>query len=425
MAVEKVYPKIEELTSFNAKVVCPEKNCMKIFTTESNLTLHLVKTHKRNELWLIKKEFYCPNITCMYNTKTVFRNIKPLKQHYMKVHMAKTFACESCCKKFVTEQILQSHKEYCGVTFKCCDCEVSYDCYETLKTHCRRKKHGIKDKKNYKFVTMDTVEPLNIGRFKLILPKPVKSTAVNKVMLNQSCQTELLKPKLSSKSIQVQNEKVDIGTQATIRSSSQSSETQTLEVNSKHSLEDYSEPQKRKHIKIQTTAVPYKTSSCNTSFDLSDFEFTINTDPEKFNSSTQTSSAEFGNNYSSSTNTHDSIHTDTSDLLMYSLNENLDSTFFNCHMETQTDLILPNDDLFNYCDYYSNNMHTQTCSDIFNDVVFNDTETQTTINEMFNSVESQTIMSHTKSSNHEDKYVANIETQTDTEFQIKLEEIHS
>ncbi|XP_019866699.1 ATM interactor isoform X2 [Aethina tumida] len=402
MALEKIYPKIEELTTFNNKVQCPEENCGKFFSSEANLQLHQVKSHNKTELWSIKKEFHCPEQTCIYHKTKSFKSIKPLKQHYMKTHMQKTIKCTKCQSCFATESMQKSHYEYCGITFNCCDCDAFYACYETLKTHCRRKKHSIKDKKLYKPQVVKTIQVTP----RLILPKPmtVKQTQ------NQSCQTDQPKPQLINRSIQVQNQKISAGTQVPdyIQSSAQSqcTETQTgelFDLPKKHALDSCTEPQNRKSIKVQTVSVPSKTSSCNTSFDLNDFEFTVNTDIETQSSGTQTNSSQVLN-YSSSTTTHDSIHTDTSDLLMCSLNDNYDSNFFNCNMETQTDTIFQTD-ILNFCDLYSNHMYTQTCDDFLNDVVFNDTETQTTIDEMFSSVESQTMMSLTRP--------------------IRLEEIHS
>lgn len=415
--IVKVFPTVEECKK-NNYVKCTEKSCSSIFTSEANLTLHLVKTHNKTHLWQndICKQFHCPQMDCSYNKAKFFKNIKSLRQHFLKVHTLKQFNCTSCTKTFPSEELCKNHSNYCGVSFKCCNCDVQYACYETLKTHARRKKHTIMNKNEYKSTNNlikvpNTTSNLIVNCFggRLILPKPLPSSNI----INQSIQTENIL-------LITQNTQQ---TQTGAKNELQNVETQTILEDSNVKLPINNVDDNRKSIKTQTNEKLFKSQSCNTSFNLEDFDFIMTNEVEKNTSSTQTNHINL--NIYSTPNT-DSIHTDASDLLTSALNDNLnsfdDSTFFNCNMETQTDLMLQ-DDLFNcYC---SNDMYTQTCDDVLSGLGFSDIETQTAIDDMLNSVEIQTTMSHSKRVCLNSQVFANIETQTDTEFQQMLEEINS
>ncbi|EFA11382.1 ATM interactor [Tribolium castaneum] len=405
--MEKVYPSIDDLSNVNKKS-CPE--CSALFNSDSNLNLHLAKTHKKPKLLEPtnpNKIFYCPITTCSYHNTSHFKQFKPLKQHFLKVHSDKNFLCTLCQKGFATESSRNKHTEYCDVAFKCCDCDVSYSCYETLKTHSRRKKHNILEKVAYKTSLPPSVknpksdDSLATNRLRLILPKPSNSTGMIDTS-EQSVQTDK-----SNNSQETQTFLAARLPQFTV-------ETQTIG--------DYftKKPVKStelKNIKTQTIAPVAKTSSCNTLFNLDDFVLSVMEDMQRSSSSTQTNICEESENiYSASTSTHDSIHTDTSDLL----NDTFDSNFFN--METQTDF----DDLFKYCDDYSN-MYTQTCHELLlGKIGLNDTQTQTVFDDVLKSVESQTVMSQFKVLPASCKDNAtHMETQTDTHFMQMLEEINA
>nr|CAH7755145.1 unnamed protein product [Callosobruchus chinensis] len=151
---------------------------------------------------------------------------------------------------------------------------------------------------------------------------------------------------------------------------------------------------------------------------MDEFEFVEKA--ETISSSTQTYE-ESDNIYSISTTTHDSTHTDTSDLFTESMQIN-DFQFDNCHMETQTDFMFE-EGMFD-CDYMSN-MYTQTCDDILNEFEFNNIETQTVFEDMLRSVESQTMKTHSRKSTVSCKDMTHMETQTDVEFRQMLEVINS
>lgn len=125
--------------------------------------------------------------------------------------------------------------------------------------------------------------------------------------------------------------------------------------------------------------------------------------------------------YSTATSTHDSIHTDTSEL-----DSLLDpSNFFNFDIETQTDYIF--DDNLLGCGGY-NDTQTQTTLDFqdamldtTNDILFSTIHTQTL---MARSVESQTVMSSNRMP-FSSRDMSHMETQTDIDFKMLLEEINA
>ncbi|XP_050294757.1 uncharacterized protein LOC126734943 [Anthonomus grandis grandis] len=321
--------------------------------------------------------------------------MKCLRQHYLKVHTEKTFKCISCLKCFPSRSILIDHQKFCQTHFQCLECNASYSCYFTLKTHSRRKKHRILKKQDYK--------PLNLTKdmtFQGIDTVEKKSQSIIQI-LSESSQTEFRPIRITQH------------TQTGCRNIVITSETQTerpILTNVDDNL---------RNVTTQTDLVESKETSCNTSFDIREFEATFREHIEKSSFGTQTQHLKndiFVAN-------HGSITTDTSDLLSDSLS-NFDTNFFNCNTETQTDLIFDNEMLMS--DYYSN-MHTQTCDEILQDLNgFNDIQTQTGLQDSFRSVESQTLMSTS------DKLCPNIlkdivhsETQTDVEFRQMLEIINS
>jgi hypothetical protein len=417
-SITRVYPTIEELSRINKNIGCPE--CSAIFNSESNLNLHLAKTHKKTSLLQANstnKIYHCPVISCNYNNSAHFKQLRFLKQHYLKVHSEKNFTCSLCKQGFSTESYRNRHTEYCNIIFKCCDCDMFYTCYETLKTHCRRKRHNILEKAAYKMYTANTVlkspksdESLSSNKMRLLLPKPSESMGMIVITdtSEQSCQTEN----------QNQNSR-ETQTLLASRIPQFTVETQTIGdyfTRKPDSLNNL------KSIRTQTNIADPKSVSCNTSFNLDDLELNIMNDVQRNSSSTQTTIyKESEYIYSASTSTHDSIHTDTSDLLT----DTFDSNFFNCNMETQTDFIF-NDELFKYCDDYTN-MWTQTCEDLLlREIGLNDTHTQTVLDDVLKSVESQTVMSQAKMFPLSCKdNVTHMETQTDMHLKQLLEEINA
>ncbi|RZB39279.1 hypothetical protein BDFB_013037 [Asbolus verrucosus] len=414
---EKVYPTAEELCKVNKNLSCPE--CSAIFNSDSNLNLHLAKTHKKAHLLQRNNDnkiYHCPVVNCSYNSSAHFKQYKFLKQHYLKVHSEKNYICSLCKKGFSTEAFRNRHFEYCNVIFKCCDCDVFYSCYETLKTHGRRKKHKILEKIAYKTSAVNTIlknpksdASLSSNKVRLLLPKP--SNSMGMIVISDT----------SEQSSQTYTECVEQNSQETqthlITKIPQlfTVETQTIGDYFTRKSESVNA---LKSTKTQTCTPDPKTVSCNTTFMLDDFELGFN-NVQRNSSSTQTAIYnESVHIYSSSTSTHDSIHTDTSDLLT----DMFDSNFFNCNMETQTDFMF-NDELFKYCDDYIN-MCTQTCDDLLlGEIGPNNMHTQTL--DVLKSVESQTIMSQSKRIPLSCKDMGHMETQTDMHFKQMLEEINA
>lgn len=146
-APSMIYPTAEDCL-MKTNLVCSVADCLQTFKCESNLNMHLSKTHRVMELKSSSSErqYYCPEISC----SKYFINMKRLRQHYLKMHMAKVYTCVRCRKSFPSQSMLTSHCNYCEVTFACLGCQASYGSYETLKTHCRRKRHQILSKSEYK-----------------------------------------------------------------------------------------------------------------------------------------------------------------------------------------------------------------------------------------------------------------------------------
>lgn len=394
MSTEHVYPTAEELDKVITNLTCP--HCTSMFNTSSNLNLHLAKTHnlphllKKKTLENVTKLYHCPVATCTYNESGHFKKYKFVKQHYLKMHSEKKYICEKCKTGFSTQISKKNHVEYCEVSFKCCDCDAFYNCYETLKTHGRRKKHRILEKIKYKSLS-NVPEVLNT--MKLLLPKNSKSLGVVLISNTDQCsQTDL--------------DHNDMQTQTFLigKSPQLSAETQTI-------VDSGS-------IRTLSTLSDLKNVSCNTAI-KSDLDEEI---LPRSSSSTQTVNTDCDLLCSTATTrTFDSIYTDTSDLFT----DTLDPNYFNCHMETQTDFMFTND-LFNkYSDDYSH-MYTQTCKDLLlGEIGLNDIQTQTVFDDILKSVESQTIMSHSEPPSLSSKDMTNMETQTDTLFKQMLEEINS
>ncbi|XP_066138862.1 PR domain zinc finger protein 1 [Euwallacea fornicatus] len=346
----KLYLTAQECEIRN-NLTCPIQSCSQRFTSESNLNFHLSKTHNSGNLkeGPVEKWYFCPHVNCTWGGPKHFTKLKLLRQHYMKVHMKKLHECASCKKSFSTLVQLSRHLTYCNVDFTCLSCNASYPCYDTLKTHCRRKNHKLLSKEEYK--------PIN-NRLLLL---PTRDSVGPPKMVSQETQTDPIP-------LQKQDNSED--------------------------------DNNYKSMKTQTDAVECRETSCNTSFNFEDFEFTFKEHIEKNTLGTQT---------------HQHIFSPNLDTL-----SNLDSNFFT-DTKTQTDLMFDNEMFAS--DYYSD-MYTQTCDEILND--FTNIQTQTVFHDTLRSVESQTLMSSV------DRFCPSIfkdivhtETQTDAEFRQMLEIINS
>ncbi|KAK5642311.1 hypothetical protein RI129_008478 [Pyrocoelia pectoralis] len=465
----KIFPTSEELSRVDTQIPCTEEGCEQIFKSRANLQLHLVKTHRQP--WVTDtslKEYYCPDIECIFNSEKCFKTLKLLKQHYLKVHGEKRFLCDICNKGFPTLSARNRHVKYCGINFQCCDCNVAYPAYESLMTHGKRKKHKILEKVAYSPTVVQSLGKIQLQhdstkKESFIVPKGSTSLPLIIIPINlnptmeKSSQTDLRvsSPNLKTKQTQVVNKRTSQECQTLhLRRTRSSVETQTIgdfiakkpklstsdcSISGKKTTDNDTE---QKSIETQTKSPTFNSQASNTSFELSLNSFELSNDDfimtpivHKSDSGTQTTVDSL---YSISTATHDSIHTDTSDLnfeFMHSssqtcFNEDMSafisSNYFNCNMETQTDFLFDNV-LLNY-DASSESVNCSFDDDLENychDIMLNTIHTQTMFDDVARSVESQTVMSRSNIKNTVGKDMANTETQTDTNFQKLLEEINA
>lgn len=434
--VKKIYPPATELNSVKTSLKCLFEGCDKIFATESNLTLHIVKCHQRRNLEKRENIIYhhhCPEIDCIYHNDRHFKKLKYLKQHYLKVHAEKIFICDTCKKGFPTLAHKNSHKEVCGITFTCLECPNMYSTYESLITHGRRKKHAIADRSL--FIKKSGVE-LNkcaseiTNKVPLILPK--QSTSMQTIRIIPI--TLLMEPKSESsdKGIQTEpwheNKKTkNIKRRSTIHTQTsgnkrkvrRSAETQTIgDCILKKAIQD------EKIIKNEIE-MSQKTSETQTKANC------------WINGAGEHCSTQTGIKSDASCSSLESGASTTSINSCDKVNCFEEYNFENCQ-ETQTDILL-NDDflqpsLFSHIetqtcddiDLYTN-MHTQTCDDQLLDFGFNDIQTQTTWPDydLFVSTETQTLLTQNKNFFDIPLSVSHMETQTDMEFKQLLEEINA
>ncbi|XP_015513056.1 uncharacterized protein LOC107219373 [Neodiprion lecontei] len=180
--VNTICPSPEELSVIVKSVRCLE--CGLEFQNEPRLRLHDLKVHKQGNLAKNDKkniQYHCPVSSCVYALKSerYFTTMKYLKQHYLKVHAAKTFMCTQCSKCFSTEAAKDAHVRICGVQFTC-NCLKVFSTYEALLTHAKRYKHIIDNKyklllKKTKLKTLPAVQVtiVNVGKPVNILPNSI------------------------------------------------------------------------------------------------------------------------------------------------------------------------------------------------------------------------------------------------------------
>lgn len=405
--IKKIYPSREDCKVKNI-VVCNEMACGKVFKGESNLNLHLAKSHGKTELLQSSgiKHYHCPEAQCIYHEEKHMKNMKFLRQHYLKVHMKREYNCSHCQNNFSTQKSLENHFVYCGVKFSCCECEASYSSYETLQTHGRRKNHKILKKQDYtlKVVSVEVVRVNEQGRF--ILPKPeniISGTEeiAYKIIGNNKVQLMEISPK----------------PQTILQPLQSSVETQTDESS---------------YVKVGMTNVKNQ-RTIDTQTDISDYvkmpieithRPTINEMSNPITNSSSTQTCTELNLYVPADKNKSSVSNNAATIIGESmLSNNINNfEFDNCNMETQTDFIF--DDVMFGNDYLMSNMYTQTCDDYLNQFNFNDIQTQTVFDDvMLKSVESQTFMPARLQNICKD--MSHTETQTDAEFRQMLEVINS
>lgn len=132
---------------------CTEKNCLSTFKSQSNLTLHLLKSHRKNVSLSFRERnhrycYHCPEQDCVYhesegesNGKNCFTQLKHLKQHFRKVHKNKDFQCSNCDKGFPDDFALKRHAKICGYQFYCGICGLKYKNNQSLVHHVKQKGH--------------------------------------------------------------------------------------------------------------------------------------------------------------------------------------------------------------------------------------------------------------------------------------------
>lgn len=173
--------------------------CLTEFKNISNLEFHLLKHHglRRETSPNVIKQFYCPDRDCMYNVEQekpkYFTSLKYVKQHYLKVHKARTIKCgtSGCEKLFPTVALKESHEKICGKKFTCNVCNWEYSSREALLTHFRRKNHQNVIKEN------KVSEELKfVNKLPKLRPKPIIQLLINYnnniTTFNQSVQTEAI-----------------------------------------------------------------------------------------------------------------------------------------------------------------------------------------------------------------------------------------
>lgn len=76
----------------------------------------------------------------------------------MKIHNLEKYKCEKCDKKFSTEYLKKKHTESCGKVYVCLVCSSTYNSYEALVAHSKRKNHqheNMTKEKTQKVKTID------------------------------------------------------------------------------------------------------------------------------------------------------------------------------------------------------------------------------------------------------------------------------
>ena len=174
--VKIICPSPEELSVITNNIKC--EKCGLVFKNEPRYRLHDLKVHQRKNLDKTIKEnvqYHCPVESCIYAPKAErhFNSMKYLKQHYLKVHAKKTYACTLCDKSFSTEAAKEGHMRVCGIEFTC-SCSKTYTSYEALLTHAKRSLHTVNNK--YK----NSLRRASSKTIRLILP--TSQTEINKLI---------------------------------------------------------------------------------------------------------------------------------------------------------------------------------------------------------------------------------------------------
>ncbi|KAL6434678.1 hypothetical protein ACFW04_006188 [Cataglyphis niger] len=181
-----ICPSPEELSVIINNVRCEQ--CNLVFANVSRYRLHDLKVHQRKKLDKVAKEnvrYHCPVQSCVYavNSQRYFSSMKYLKQHYLKVHAEKNYACDRCGKSFSIVSAKEGHMRVCGVEFKC-SCSKIYTTYEALLTHAKRSLHTITEK--YK----NSLRRNNSKTIQIVLPSRIISKPVAILPSSDKCERD-------------------------------------------------------------------------------------------------------------------------------------------------------------------------------------------------------------------------------------------
>ncbi|XP_063709610.1 ATM interactor [Culicoides brevitarsis] len=337
-----IIPERSELLIGHKTIKCSEQGCESTFKSQSNLTLHLLKIHKKNVSLAFRHQdqvdfYYCPEEDCVYNrarniekNRYYFSELKHLKQHFRKVHKEKEFECSNCKKAFPDEITLKRHVKVCGQKFYCGICGSSYKSQTSLVYHVKQKGHSFEmteyDALLDVYGTKDTDESKG---------KPSKT---KKVKTHQAIQTEQTKIKTKKRPGVTQTTQTLAQTNKRSKATKEtpSEQTQKLEAASTQTLpiDIFDDPM-----------LTYADNSSQTSHDLiSHFHMETQTDPNA-----TTNLMETLTEYDPLLFNH--MHTQTT-------NELLEDTCFDIHTQTHFDTEF---------DYYTDyqelvSTETQTCN---------------------------------------------------------------
>ncbi|CAF1063295.1 unnamed protein product [Brachionus calyciflorus] len=237
-----ICPSIEYLQNAEiiTNVTCDE--CGETFSQISALNLHLEKVHrifKNNEKeeilctramsksQKIKEncdcKYHCPKEGCKYNGERFLPTFHSLKNHFIRMHAAKSFKCVKCYKEFSIKSEMERHETNCGKLLKCTQCGVGYSTLAALHKHVKNKNH-VQESINKNFVKNDINSKIPITKtknFNKILPvQPVfilPSNLVNTPVILLPCNNDLNQNTNRSSACQTYNETMmstqDVGSQ--------------------------------------------------------------------------------------------------------------------------------------------------------------------------------------------------------------------